>query len=105
MFTGALIQRLIDFFVGLAVVLLGLRVIFRLFDANATAGFVEWIYDASGTLLAPFRGIFPSAELDPGNVLDVTALFAMLMYVIIGYALSWLVGGLTPRETVVTRKR
>lgn len=104
MFTVSLIQRLIDFFVGLAVILLGLRVIFRLFDANPT-GFVDWIYDASGTLLAPFRGIFPSAEIDPGNVLDVTALFAILMYVIIGYALSWLISGLTPRETVVTRKR
>jgi uncharacterized protein YggT (Ycf19 family) len=104
MYTVSLIQRLIDFFVSLAVILLGLRVIFRLFDANAT-GFVEWVYDASGTLMAPFRGIFPSAELDPGNVLDVSALFAILMYVIIGYALSWLVSSLTPRETVVTRKR
>lgn len=104
MFTGALIQRLIDFFVGLAVILLGLRVVFRLFDANASSGFVEWIYDASGSLLSPFRGIFPNVQVDPGNVLDVTALFAMLMYAIIGFALSYLVGSLTPRETVTKRR-
>lgn len=104
MLTSSLLQRLIDFFVGLAVIILGLRVIFRLFDANGASGFVEWVYDTSGTLLDPFRGIFPNVQVDPGNVLDVSALFAMLMYAIIGYALSWLIGSLAPSETVVKRR-
>lgn len=102
---GLLLQRLIDFFVGLAVIILGLRVLFRLFGANASAGFVEWVYDASDVLLAPFRGIFPVAEIDPGNVLDFPALFAILMYAILGYILSWLVGWVPTGERTVVRKR
>lgn len=102
---GLLIQRLIDFFVGLAVALLALRVLFRLFGANAGAGFVEFIYETTDVLLAPFRGIFPVAEINPGNVLDIPALFAMLMYVLIGYLLSWLVGWVPQRDTTVVRKR
>lgn len=89
---GLLLQRLIDFFVGLAEVILGLRVIFRLFGANAGAGFVDWVYSTSDVLLSPFRGIFPVAEISPGHVLDIPALFAMLMYALIGYVLAWVIG-------------
>ncbi len=34
---------LINFFIGLAEIILGLRVILRLFAANPDAGFVQWV--------------------------------------------------------------
>lgn len=91
----AIIQGLVDFFVALAEIVLGLRVIFRLFAANPDSPFVHWIYQTSTTFMAPFRGIFPSEVLRPGGyTLDISALFAMLMYAIIGYLvlslLAWL---------------
>jgi uncharacterized protein YggT (Ycf19 family) len=89
MFTGNIIVSIINFFVGLAEAILGLRVIFRLFNANATNSFVHWIYQTSGILMDPFRGIFrATATIANGYVLDINALFAMLMYAILGYLLA-----------------
>jgi uncharacterized protein YggT (Ycf19 family) len=93
MFTGNILVSIINFFVGLAEALLGLRVIFRLFKANGANSFVHWIYQTSGTLMDPFRGIFrATATIANGYVLDINALFAMLMYAIIGYLLAALLG-------------
>lgn len=103
MFTGNILVSLINFFVALAEALLGLRVIFRLFNANGANSFVHWIYQTSGALMDPFRGVFrATATLSPGYVLDINALFAMLMYGIIGYLLAALLGWVpapAPRRT------
>lgn len=93
MFTGNILVSIINFFVGLAEAILGLRVVFRLFNANGANTFVHWIYQTSNTLMDPFRGIFrATATLSPGYVLDINALFAMLMYAIIGYLVAALLG-------------
>ncbi len=87
-----LLVRLVDFFIGLAELVLILRVVLRLFNASQGASFVNWVYQTSGTLLAPFRGIFPTEVLHRGYVLDVSALFAVLVYAFIGYLLIELIG-------------
>jgi uncharacterized protein YggT (Ycf19 family) len=92
---GYIITRLVDVFVGLVILLLGLRVLFRLFDANVGAGFVQWVYDTSDVIMAPFRGIFPPATIEPGNVLDFSALFAILVYAILGYLLTSFLASVT----------
>lgn len=85
------LEKAVNFFVGLVVAILGLRILFRLFDANPNSGFVQWIYDTSDVLMAPFRGIFPPAPIERGVVLDVSAIFAAIMYAIIGFLLLALV--------------
>src|SRR3954467_4878269 len=92
MYTGNFLVALVDFFVGLAEAILGLRVLFRLFNANPTSPFVHWIYQTSSTLMDPFRGIFTAHEIARGYTLDISALFAMLMYAIIGGLLVALLG-------------
>jgi uncharacterized protein YggT (Ycf19 family) len=93
MFTASILVGIVNFFIGLAEAILGLRVIFRLFNANGTSSFVHWIYQTSGTLMDPFRNIFrATATISPGYVLDINALFAMLMYAIIGYLIAALLG-------------
>jgi hypothetical protein len=46
--------------------------------------------------MAPFRGLFEPVALDGRSVLDVSILFAMLVYAIVGLALhafiEWLTG-------------
>ena len=94
-----MVQALVDLFLGLAEIILGLRVIFRLFAANPDSEFVRWIYDTSGALLAPFRGIFPTAEVSPGHVLDISALFAMLAYGVLAYIVLAIIGWLPEQKS------
>ena len=61
-------------------VLLLLAFILQLFGANPTAGFVEWVYRSTERAMAPFRGIFESISLSDQSVLDVSVLFAMVVY-------------------------
>ena len=99
MYVGTnIIIALVDFFVGLVELLLGLRVIFRLFAANPDNAFVNWIYNTSGDVMAPFRGIFPPAHLGNGHVLDISAIFAMIVYAIVGYLLVSLLNWLPPQQ-------
>lgn len=65
---------------GFIMILLGLRFLFRLFAANPASPFVSWLYETTGDLLYPFRGIFPSPVTDGGFVFDITTLVALVMY-------------------------
>jgi uncharacterized protein YggT (Ycf19 family) len=70
--------------------LLVVRLILKFFAANLSAPFVAWIYRASEPLLAPFRNIFPTIKM--GNfTLEFTTLFALIIYVLIGYLFMELV--------------
>lgn len=86
-----LFSYLINFVIGLVVAILGLRFILRLFGASASVPFVSWVYNTSSDLMAPFAGIFPTATVSPGFAIDFSALFAMIVYAIIGYLLKLLV--------------
>lgn len=83
------LSRLIHLIIGLAEIILILRIIFRLFAANPTASFVHWTYTTSGTLLEPFRGIFQASVIDKSYVLDFTALFALIIYGLLGSLLVY----------------
>jgi YggT family protein len=107
MFYDNYLSRIINVFMGVVLAILGMRVLFRLFDANATNDFVGWVYRTSGDLMQPFRGIFPTQEVASGYTLDVNALFAMLMYLIVGVLLAALLGMLPlgPSRTVAPATR
>src|SRR5574338_1129716 len=87
--------NLLNFFLAVVEGFLGMRFLLKLFGANASNGFVGWIYDMSGGLLDPFRGIFPAKVLENRYVFEFTTLFAMLMYAIIGLLLMYLIRMLT----------
>lgn len=79
--------KLTQTFVGLAELILGLRFIFQLFDADRSNGFVNWVYNMSAPLLEPIRGVFPAVEYSNNYVLDMPTLFAILAYAFVGYLL------------------
>ena len=76
--------------VSIGLISLGIRVFFLLFSASMTAPFVDFIYRLSSDYLAPFRGIFPPHPIGETGYLDIAALFAIFMYLIV----AWLTGAL-----------
>lgn len=85
------ITGFMNFLFGLVEGLLGLRVVLKLFGANAAAPFVDWVYEVTAPLLQPFSGAFPAPSLSDGLVIEFTALFAMLVYALVTYLLLELV--------------
>lgn len=90
---------------GIVEAILGLRFILRLFGANSSNGFVSWIYDASQPIMEPFFNIFPNVRLEDGFVLELSTLFAMLVYGLIGYAIMALIDALTPDTMTAEKQR
>ena len=81
------IISLVNFIVGLVELLLGLRIALKLFGASVVAPFVQWVYETTTPLLAPFAGMFPSPTLTDGFIIEFSALFALMVYAFIGYLL------------------
>jgi uncharacterized protein YggT (Ycf19 family) len=67
-------------FVIVALLILLLGFFLQLFGANPDAPFAEWLYRGLKRVMAPFRGLFEPVALDGRSVLDVSILFAMIVY-------------------------
>ncbi len=104
LFGAALIISSLNFVVALAEILLGLRILLRLLAANPAAPFVNWVYDMSEPLLAPFANMFPSPTLEEGAVLEFSAIFAVIIYALIDYLLVELVHTIDERSAEIKRK-
>ena len=78
----------------LQAILLTVAFFLRLFGANPDAGFAEWVYRSAETLMGPFRGLFPDRQLSDNSVLDLSLLFAAIVYFLVAFAfdvlLHWL---------------
>lgn len=70
--------------------------VFRVFllaaSASTTSSFVNFIYRTSADFLEPFRGIFPPRPVGETGYLDVSALFAIIVYGLIAWGFSALIG-------------
>jgi uncharacterized protein YggT (Ycf19 family) len=84
-------------FVLVALVLLLLGFFLLLFGANPDAPFAEWVYRGLGRVMAPFRGLFEPVPMDGRSVLDVSILFAMIVYGLAALALQAVIDWLTDR--------
>ena len=81
---------LVNIVLGAIEFFLGIRFLLRLFGTNPNAPFADWIYDMSAPLVAPFSGIFPNPRVE-GLIFDFTTLFALFVYVFIGYLIMELI--------------
>ena len=99
---GRALLWLVYAWVAVTVVLLFLAFVLLLFGANPDAGFVEWVYRSVDRAMAPFRGIFEPVVLTDQSVLDVSILFAIVVYVFVALALNsavaWVTGELRYSE-------
>jgi uncharacterized protein YggT (Ycf19 family) len=88
---GKIITYAMYAWVIFGIIVLGLRVFLLAFSANDSTPFVDFIYRTSANFLNPFRGIFPPRPVGDTGYLDVAALFAMIIYALIGWGFSALV--------------
>ena len=95
---------LVYFWVMLSIAILVMGFFLRLFGANPDASFAEWVYRALDRVMKPFRGIFQSVDLSGNSVLDVSVLFAMIVYGMLALALRALIDWLTYRIVLVQRE-
>ncbi len=89
------LSRLTWLVFGALEALLGFRIFFKLIGANPSAQFVRLIYEASGWLLRPFRGIVSTPQL-AGGVIDLPAMIALMSYLVVGGLIVQLVRVLLP---------
>jgi uncharacterized protein YggT (Ycf19 family) len=87
----SIIIYLVNAIIGIAQTIIGLRILLKLFGASSNAPFVRWLYETSEPLLNPFVGMFPSPVLDGNFVIEFSALFALIIYTLVGYFLTQLV--------------
>jgi uncharacterized protein YggT (Ycf19 family) len=85
MIGAPIIIGLTNFLSGVIELLIGLRIFLKFFGANQAAPFVSWIYETTDPLLSPFQGMFPSPEIASGFQLEISALFALLVYAFLAY--------------------
>jgi len=69
---------------GLVEVLIGLRVLLKLIDANPNNAFAGFSYNIASLFLAPFFGLTGSPAAG-GSVLEVPSIIAMLLYAFVAW--------------------
>jgi hypothetical protein len=84
-------------FVLVAIVALVFGFFLLLFGANPDAAFAEGVYGTLTRVTAPFRGLFEPVPVDGRSVLDVSILFAMVVYGLAALLLHALIAWLTDR--------
>jgi uncharacterized integral membrane protein len=95
----SLVKRIVSLLFGVLVVLIGLRILLLLIVANQSNAIVDFIYNVTEPLVAPFRGILSIDTVSPGgpSVFDVGALVALIGWLLI-YALIMAVLRLGDRD-------
>ena len=81
----------------LAVVFLSLGFILLLFGANQSVPFTEFVYKVAAEFLQPFRGIFPVREVGETGYFSASALFAIVVYMLLALAVNSLIAYITSK--------
>jgi hypothetical protein len=84
------LTQLIWLLLGILEGLFALRFLLKLIAANPNSPIAALIYSFTGLFLIPFSGLTP-APAAGGMVLEITTLFAMLIYGLIGWVIVRLV--------------
>jgi uncharacterized membrane protein len=78
--SGAVVARRAVYWIGgFIIALIALRFIFLLLGANRGSGFVDFIYDLTNVLVAPFSGIFGEPTFGVAYF-ETSALVAIIIY-------------------------
>lgn len=92
---------LVYFIFGLLEILLAFRFVFKLFGANPSTGFVDFVYSLSAIFIAPFEGIF-NTSLNKGDVttsvFEPATLVALIVYVILAWGMVALIRVVSGRQ-------
>lgn len=86
-----IISILFYIWVMFGVFVLTLRVFLLAFSANMTVGFSRFVMETSSDYLEPFRGIFVGKSFGETGYLDVSALFAIIVYLFLAWGFHSLI--------------
>lgn len=75
----------------IGVIALSLRVFLLAASANLGASFASFVYKLSNDYMDPFRSIFTGREIGETGYLDVSAIFAIIVYLFIAWGFRSLV--------------
>jgi uncharacterized protein YggT (Ycf19 family) len=93
----------------IAVVILLMSFLLRLFGASTDASFTQWMYRSADSIMRPFRGIFPTRQLNDVSVFDPSLLFGAICYTVAALAADalhhWLSRRLRAQEAAISRAR
>jgi uncharacterized protein YggT (Ycf19 family) len=78
------------FVVGIVEILIAARFLGKLFGASAHSAFVNFIYQVSGPVVAPFTGIFGDTG-SRTNTFETASLVALVVYAVIGWGVVVLI--------------
>lgn len=93
-----LFPNLINAFAGLIESFLLIRILLRLFGANAQNIFVDFIYSVSAFFTRPFINIFENLEVKKEMILEINTLIAMVVYALIALIVISLFDNLTSKK-------
>lgn len=71
--------------IGIMETFLGVRFFLKILGASQQASFVRWVYATTDSIMEPFIGMFPSPSLGPYFIIELNAIFAMIVYALVGY--------------------
>ncbi len=80
------VPQIVYLIAGIIDTLLVIRVVLKLLAANPAAGFTTLIYGVTNPFVALFAGVFPNAQ-SQGNVLDLAALLAIVIYGLLAWGI------------------
>lgn len=80
-----------------ASIFLALAFVMLLFGANNSTPFVNFIYKVAYEFMAPFRGIFPTHQVGETGYFSSSALFAIIIYLILALTLHALINYITAK--------
>ncbi len=80
----------VGFIVGVVDVFIAARFLGKLFGASSESAFVNFIYQVSSPMVAPFTGIFGNTG-SRTNTFETAALVAIVVYAVIGWGLVALI--------------
>ena len=99
-----LISRVVWFAFGFIEVLIAVRFVLKVLDANAQTGFVRLVYGASAVFMTPFNAVFATQRFSGARV-EWSALVAIAVYALIGWGVVKLVHAVSPRRSSETIER
>ena len=80
----------VGFIVAVVDIFIAARFLGKLFGASAQSAFVNFIYQVSGPMVAPFTGIFGDTG-SKTNTFETASLVAIVVYAVIGWGLIALI--------------
>lgn|SRR5665213_2593241 len=80
-------ERVVWFFAGILLVLLGFRFVLALLSANTTNSFASFIYKSSHLFVSPFFSLFSYKQVYGTSHFEIYTLVAIVVYAVIAWGI------------------